>query len=167
MARDREALRRQLQERMENQARVCPNEDCPVYGQTGAHIVKNGRTRQRQQRYRCNECRRIFTATEGTPFYGLHTDWVDVLEALAMLAERNSMAAVARVKQVHPNTVALWLKKVGPYAQAVEEVLVQELGVDQLQVDELWTYVGNRGGKGGILRPTRRALFGRRPPSIR
>ena len=165
MARDREALRRRLQERMESQARVCPNEECSVYGQTGRHIVKNGRTRQGQQRYRCNECRRIVTATEGTPFYGLRADWVDVLEALAMLAERNSIAAVARVKEVQPNTVANWLKKVGPHAQAVEEVLVQEFGVDHLQVDELWTYVGNRGGKGGILRPTRRAPFGKQPPS--
>lgn len=165
MARDREALRRRLQTRMENQERFCPNGNCASYGQTG-NIVKNGRTRQGQQRYRCQECGRIFTATAGTPFYGLRADWVDVLEALAMLAERNSIAAVARVKEVQPNTVANWLRKAGQHAQAVEEVLMREFGVEQLQLDELWTYVGNRGGKGGIPRRKIREHSGRRPPSI-
>jgi len=151
---------------MEDQRRFCPNEGCASYGQTGAHIVKNGRTRQGQQRYLCKECGRIFTATAGTPFYGLRTDWVDVLEALAMLAERGSIAAVARVKEVQPNTVANWLKKAGQHAQAVEEVLLREFGVEQVQLDELWTYVGNKGEKGGTPRLTRPESSGRRRPSI-
>jgi hypothetical protein len=60
MARDRAALRRRLQTRLESQERFGPNENCASYGQTGEHIVKNGRTRQGQQRYRCKACGRIF-----------------------------------------------------------------------------------------------------------
>ncbi len=145
MARDREALRRRLQARMESQERFCPDEDCSCHGQTGPHIVKNGRTRQGQQRYQCKGCGRIFSATQGTPFYGLRTDWVDVLEALAMLAERNSLAAVARVKEVQPDTVANWLKRVGQHAEAVEEVLLQEFRVEQVHTGRAVDLCGQQG----------------------
>ena len=167
MARDRARLRRRLQQRLESQERLCPNQECAHYGHSGKHIVKNGRTRQGRQRYVCKGCGRIFSATQGTPFYGLRMDWVEVLEALAMLAERNSIAAVARVKEVQPDTVANWLRKVGPHAQALEEMLLQDFGVSQVQLDELWTYVKHKGQKGGTRRAKRVGSSGRRRPSTR
>lgn len=163
MARNRAKTRQRIQALLETQERACSNRDCPDYGQTSG-IVKNGHDRRGRQRYRCKTCQRGFTATYGTPFRKLKTDWVEVLEALALLAERNSLSAVARVKQIKRDTLANWLKKVGAYAQEVEEILVREFGVSQVQLDELWTYVANRGGKGGILRAKRPESSGKRPP---
>lgn len=161
MARDRRKTRRRIQALLEAQERACPNPDCPDYSQT-APIVKNGHDRRGRQRYRCKTCRRSFTATYGTPFRKLKTDWVEVLEALALFAERTSLAGVARVKQIKPETLANWLHKAGQYAQEVEELLVREFAVSRVQLDELWTYVQNKGGKGGTARPQRPVPSGKR-----
>lgn len=146
---------------MEQQERFCPNEECSDYGKKDqGNIVKNGHDRKGIQRYKCKSCGQDFTATRETPLHKLKTDWVDVLEALAMLAERNSIAAVARVKEVKPDTVAHWVKKAGEHAEVVETVLVQGLGVDRVQLDGLWSYVKNKGEKGGIRKARRRGSSG-------
>jgi len=76
-----------------------------------------------------------------------------IIEALAMLAERMSIAAVARVKGVKEETVSSWLREAVNNVEAIEEVLLKEYHkeyhVDKAQMDSLWTYVGNRGKKGG------------------
>jgi len=47
----------------------------------------------------------------------------DILEAVAMLAERMSIAAVARVKGVKEDTVSSWLKKAANHVEKIEELL--------------------------------------------
>ncbi|MFQ5795921.1 MAG: hypothetical protein ACE5JP_12845 [Candidatus Bipolaricaulia bacterium] len=128
--------------------RPCLNPDCPDYG-SSTQVIKAGKDKRGRQRYLCKGCHRGFSATKGTLFYRLRKPQKDFLEALAMLAERNSMAAVARIKGVKEETVAGWLQKAGEHAQEVETYLVRDFHVSQLQLDELWTYVQNKGGKGG------------------
>lgn len=143
--------------------RPCLNPDCPNYG-SFSQVIKAGQDKRGRQRFLCKTCRRGFSATKGTLFYRLRKPKKDFLEALAMLAERNSIAAVARVKGVKEETVARWLEKAGQHAQEVEEYLLRDFHVSQLQLDELWTYVRNKGKKGGIPRLKRVASFGRPRP---
>ena len=111
--------------------KFCDNKKCPDYGQTNNdNIIGFGHSPNGIQRYRCKTCEVTFTETKGTIFYGRHTPRKDILEALAMLAERMSIAAVARVK--------------------IEEVLLKDHHVDKAQMDSLWTYVGNKGKKGAM-----------------
>jgi hypothetical protein len=86
-----------------------------------------------------------------------------------MLAERMSqgipprpqiLAAVARVKGVKEDTVSSWLKEAASNVEAIEEVLLKEYHVDKAQMDSLWTYVGNRGKKGGYERNQIKVAFG-------
>jgi transposase-like protein/IS1 family transposase len=135
--------------------RPCFNPNCPDVG-SSAHVIKAGKDKRGRQRYLCKTCCRSFSPTKGTLFYRLRKPKKDFLEALALLAERNSIAAVARVKQVKEETVAGWLAKAGRHAQEVEEHLLRDFYVARLQLDELWAYVRNRGGKGGTPRRPRR-----------
>jgi len=129
--------------------RFCDNKQCQDYGKTdNDNIIGFGHSRNGTQRYRCKTCGVTFTQTKGTIFYGLRTPQKDILEALAMLAERMSIAAVARVKGVKEDTVSSWLKEAANHVKEIEEVLLKDYHVQKAQMDSLWTYVGNKGKKG-------------------
>lgn len=131
--------------------KFCDNKKCPDYGQTNNdNIIGFGHSPNGVQRYRCKTCETTFTETKGTIFYGCHTPRKDILEALAMLVERMSIAAVARVKGVKEDTVSSWLKEAANNVEDIEEVLLKDYHVDKAQMDSLWTYVGNKGKKGAM-----------------
>jgi len=131
--------------------KFCDNKECPDYGQTDKNnIIGFGHSPNGVQRYRCKTCGVTFTQTKGTIFYGRHTPQKDILEALSMLAERMSIAAVARVKGVKEDTISSWLKEVASHVQEIEEVLLKDYHVQKAQMDSLWTYVGNKGKKGAM-----------------
>ena len=150
--------------------KFCDNKKCPDYGQTDKDsIISFGHSANGVQRYRCKTCGVTFTDTKGTIFYGCHTPPKDILEALAMLAERMSqgipprpqiLAAVARVKGVKEDTVSSWLKKAANHVEKIEELLLGDYHVDTAQMDSLWTYVGNKGKKGGTKRNQIKVLSG-------
>ncbi len=131
--------------------KFCDNKECPDYGQTNNdNIIGFGHSPNGVQRYRCKTCETTFTETKGTIFYGCHSPRKDILEALAMLVERMSIAAVARVKGVKEDTVSSWLKEAASNVEEIEEVLLKDHHVDKAQMDSLWTYVGNKGKKGAM-----------------
>ena len=71
-----------------------------------------------------------------------------------------AFAAVARVKGVKEDTVSSWLKKAANHVEKIEELLLGEYHVDKAQMDSLWTYVGNKGKKGGSKRNQIKVLSG-------
>ena len=144
----------------------CSNADCPDYGRSGSgHVVRYGFTRRGVQRYQCRTCGKTFTATCGSVFYGLRHDPQTVLECLALLAERNSQAALSRVKGVKEETIAAWLKRAAAHVEQIEPVLIGKYRVRRAQLDALWTFVGHKGEKGGGGKKLSAAAFGAARPS--
>ena len=127
----------------------CPNEDCSSCGIFGPHsdhnIVGNGTYTtahgEKRQMYLCNVCRKPFSETAGTPFFGLKAPMKMVCIALNELAEGLGVRAVARIHHVEPDTVLKWLRKAGQHCEAVSAYMMQELELSQVQLDELWTFV--------------------------
>ncbi|MFL5696842.1 MAG: hypothetical protein ACJ797_07010, partial [Ktedonobacteraceae bacterium] len=75
----------------------CWNEPCADYGQVGkGNISKNGKTDTGVQRYRCQTCRKTFTETKGTLFYRCRHSEETMVECLAMVGDRASLAAIHR-----------------------------------------------------------------------
>lgn len=64
-----------------------------------------------------------------------------LLDAMAMLVERNSLRAIGRIKQGKPNTILHWLDLAGQHAAAVNKHFLRGLPLTQAQIDELWTFV--------------------------
>jgi len=152
---------------LDNKIRFCINGECLDYGVEGrGNIVGYGR---RIRRFRCKTCGRVFSASKGTFFYRLRTDVHVILEALHLLLEGNSIAAVARVKGVKEETVANWLKKASEHADEVNGLLVRDLHLTQVQVDELWGFVKKRRRTSTPKRTifVRRVMFGLGSPSSR
>ncbi len=107
----------------------CWNPHCSDYGRVDlGNIRRFGRTQAATQRYQCRTCNGTFVETIGTVFYGRHHPQELIIECLALLAERNSLAAIHRVKRVKEETVVAWLRV------AVEQV--EQLLNDNLFLDE-------------------------------
>jgi transposase-like protein len=140
----------------------CLNEACSNYKQVGlSNIVKSGKTEKGVQRYHCKTCKQGFTETKGTMFYRCRHTEGEIVECMAMVGERNSLAAIHRMKGIKEETVCRWLKLAQSHIEQIEEHMVEnhhQLGA--VQLDALWTYVGHKGEKGGELRKKEKGLFG-------
>jgi transposase-like protein len=139
----------------------CWNATCSAYGKLDAgNIRKFGRTPAGTQRYQCTICHRTFVETSGTVFYGRHRSQDTIIECLALLAERNSLAAIHRSKGVKEETVMDWLRTAAAHVEQIEALLLANYHLSRAQLDALWAYVGNKGEKGAIAKPTSAARSG-------
>ena len=124
---------------METQRQWCDQTSCPDRGKIGARNIKPYSHVER--RYYCTTCTHTFSADRGTFFDTLRTDRHVLLDAVAMLVERNSLRAISRIKPCKPHTVLHWLDLAGQHAAAVSQEFIQGVHVTQAQIDELWTFV--------------------------
>ena len=126
----------------------CWNRECLDYGRTNhGNIVRYGRTGKGTQRLKCTTCERVFVANKGTVFYGRHHSPKEILECLAMLAERNSLAAIHRIKGIKEETVMDWLLEAANHVEEIETILLTNYHLTRVQLDAMWTYVGHKGEK--------------------
>src|SRR4051794_19711935 len=103
----------------------CWNPSCTEYGQVGCgNISRFGWTQAGTQRYQCRTCGRTFVETIGTVFYGRHHTQDTILECLSLLAERNSLAVIHRVKSIKEVTVMAWLRLAAEYVERIEALLL-------------------------------------------
>jgi transposase-like protein len=129
----------------------CWNRECPDYGKTNhGNIVRYGRTSKGTQRLKCTTCGRVFVANKGTIFYSRHHSPKEILECLAMLAERNSLAAIHRIKGIKEETITDWLRKAANHVEEIEALLLANYPLTRVQLDAMWTYVGHKGEKADV-----------------
>lgn len=125
--------------------KVCGNPACASYQQVKVgNVIRYGKTRQGQQRYRCKTCGRTFNAQAGTVFYRCRTGTKDMVEALALLAEGVRISSVARVKGVKTDTVLAWLRRAAGHGLKLDQAMLENYPLSASQIDALWTYVGSK-----------------------
>jgi transposase-like protein len=128
----------------------CLNEACENYNKIiPDNMIKYGQTEKGVQRYRCKTCKKTFTQTKGTMFYRLHHSKDEVVECLAMVEDKSSLAAIHRIKGIKEETVCSWLEKAEEQVSKIEDSLVVPHKLSCIQADALWTFVGHKGEKGG------------------
>jgi len=115
-------------------------------GDTAGHGSTRGK-----RRWRCHGCGRSFGATTGTPLAGLKTDVGEIARALLVVMRRGSLRAAEEITGHKYETIGEWLRRAAAHAEALTEVLVQELHLTAVEVDEFWSFVQT---KKGALRPT-------------
>src|SRR6266540_1547880 len=71
-----------------------------------------------------------------------------------LAAERNSLAAIHRVKGIKEETVMDWLRLAADHVERIEALLLANFQLTRAQLDAMWTYVGHKGEKGGARRRT-------------
>jgi hypothetical protein len=85
----------------------------------------------------------------------------EIVETLAFAAESVRVSSLTRVKGHKEDTILDWLRDAARHAAAIEEILMAAYRINRGQLDALWSYVGNKGEKKAIRRPTRVVSSGR------
>ena len=117
----------------------CPDPDC-----TTPYVVRNG-TLKGRQRFHCKGCGAWFGETHDTPMYRLHTPPEEVGRSLLLVVmRRGSLRAAEEITGHKYETIARWLRLAAEHAEALSEVLVQDLELSTLEVDEFWSFVRRR-----------------------
>src|SRR5215204_4637687 len=133
----------------------CWNKKWAYSGRVEAgNLRKFGFTRKGRQRWQCSACKKVVAETKGTVFHGKQYDEPTIIECFAMLAERNSHAAIHRIKGIKEETVTAWLVGAAPQMEQIEEVLLKDHKMSRAQLDALWTYVYQKGEKKGSQKKT-------------
>jgi transposase-like protein len=142
----------------------CLNEACEDYNEVNhGNVIKSGKTDKGVQRYLCKTCKKSFTETKGTIFYRCRHTEDEIVECMSMLGDRNSLAAIHRIKGIKEETVMKWVEKARDHVKQFER-LVRKKKLSCVQIDALWTYVGHKGEKGANQKRIQKARFGVEKP---
>jgi transposase-like protein len=124
----------------------CPRKQCKDYGKTGKGniIIKEKYGKEARYLLKCRTCKHCFSETRGTAFFCLHASKEDVLRVLAMLPEKGSIRGLARATGHSTNTISYWIKVAGEHCKEVNEYYLNDLKLERVQVDEIWSYIKKR-----------------------
>ncbi len=115
-------------------------------------IRRFGRTQAGTQRSPWRTGHGTGGAPIGTVFDGRHHPQETIIECLALLAERNRVAAIQRVKGVQEEPVVAWLRLAAQHVERSAAILLANYRLTRAQLDAMWTSVGHTGEKGGVRR---------------
>jgi IS1 family transposase len=126
--------------RVDTSHHFCPDPNCRYGGWTGlGNISANGHPSGGPWRQlHCSRCGGYFLETQGTPLHGKRVSPDTLVWAIAALAEGLGIRAVARVFEVDPNTVLVWLVEAADHLEAFSRHFLYDVHVDQIQLDALF-----------------------------
>jgi IS1 family transposase len=118
----------------------CPHPRCRYRGWVGlGNLHANGHPSSGPWRQlHCTGCGGYFQETHGTPLHGKRVAPEKLVWAVGALAEGLGIRAVARVFEVDPNTVLVWLVEVADHAAVFSRHFLHDVRVTQVQLDELF-----------------------------
>lgn len=122
---------------------VCVNPDCPHHGKSGT-VVKSGKSGKNTIMYCCQYCKKRFSETYGTLFHHKHKDHKLITQVLQSLAEGGTIRGTGRVFEISKDTIITWLVEAGKHCAEVEKMLIGKFNFTQVQVDELWSFIGKK-----------------------
>ena len=126
---------------------VCINPECDEYGVEGlGNVTIRCRYGVDSIRFfRCRCCRTEFSERHGTPLFGLRLPHAKIVSVVSHLAEGTGVRKTARLTGVSRDAVGRILNRVGNHAKDVHDRLVRGLDVSEVQMDEMWSFVGKKG----------------------
>jgi transposase-like protein len=121
---------------------ICLNPDCPDYRKrnTGT-IIKKGFNAKGNQMFKCKTCGVRFPETKGTVFYNRHLKEEQIIMICKLLVEKNGIRAIERIMEIHRDTVSHVVEDLARHARDVTDFLIKNVGLTEVQVDEMWSFV--------------------------
>ena len=114
-----------------------------------ANIKKNGKKSSAKQNYYCKECRRQFIGDHALTYKGWHSDLIHKI--LLMLVRGIGIRDIAEIEKIS-------IKKVlSTLVNSNHTLKPKQSHYDCLEVDEFWTYVGNKKNKKWLIYAYHRA----------
>ena len=117
----------------------CDNASCKCYNQVGLGNIKI-QSRAKGQVY-CNCCKNRWVLTKGTIFFGMKTPIDKVIQVLLLLVRGMGVRNTCRQEGVTADSVLFWLEKAAAHANGFTSYMQTEMHLDQVQIDEFWSFV--------------------------
>jgi hypothetical protein len=70
------------------------------------------------------------------------------MRAILIVLRRGSLRAAEEQTGHNYDTIAGWIKRLGEHAEAMTEILAREMDISEVEIDEFWSFVGQKGGPG-------------------
>ena len=114
---------------------------CPICGSDD--VMKNGMTRRGKQNHKCRDCGRQFVEHPQAQLKGPDT----LSKIKLLLLERISLAGIARVMGVSESWLQNYVNQLYAAVEPKVSVIPKAVGKHTVQMDELWSFVDNKGNK--------------------
>jgi transposase-like protein/IS1 family transposase len=105
---------------------------------------RSGKHRNGLQRYSCKQCRKTFTEDHAQPLGDMRLPMEKATLILKLLVEGTSIRSIERLTEVHRDTIMRLLLTAGEKCQTLMDSKMQNLKINYLQVDEIWTFCGKK-----------------------
>lgn len=110
-----------------------------------AETIRYGRTAAGHQRHRCKACGRTVTESpEPSPIAPMRLPFDRAVLVLSLLTEGMSIRSAERITGHHRDTICRLLVLEGGKCERLLESLVEGVEVENVQADELWSFVGKK-----------------------
>ena len=138
-------MRIQSKENLEKTANLfCSKKYCRMRWKVGqGNIVCAGKQGDKQ-RFKCTCCNRRFIETKHTLFYRKKFSKEKIILLCKLLAHKNGIRPISRIMEISTGTVEEYLSHIAAHCQAVNEFLIKESKLDQVELEEFWSFVKKR-----------------------
>ena len=89
----------------------------------------------------CKPCKTIFSVRKGTMFYRLHTPLDKIIRLLSLLVSGMGVNAVCRTEDVTADSLRSWIVLASHQVNGFTAHMQQEMKLEQVQIDEFWSFV--------------------------
>ena len=106
---------------------------------SGTNIVKNGIKQNKKQNFMCNDCTRQFIGDHALSYKGCHSDLNHKIEL--MLVRGVGIRDIAEIESISI------VKILSVLTNSKKIIKPKKAHYNELEIDEFWTYVGNKNRK--------------------
>lgn len=103
---------------------------------------KHGRDRKGNQRFRCCDCLKTFTAPRCRPIGPLRIDVGKAEAVIGALMEGCSIRSIERMLNIHRDTVLALILQVGERCREFFFRTIQGIQTEVIECDEIWSWAG-------------------------
>lgn len=121
----------------------CPKHDCKDYGirHKGNLNVQFTYGKNGRHMLYCTTCKSRFSETSCTAFFGAKYSAEQVGSIIRCTAEGNGVRATGRILGLDKDAVNRVILKAGEHCQMMMDNLLVQLGLTEVQMDELWSFI--------------------------
>lgn len=146
----------------------CPVERCSSHDsvQKKGLSIRYWRAKETIRYLRCHDCGREFSERQGTPLFNLRISEDKAFDILNHLSEGCGTRKTSRLCKIKVETVIRLQRRSGDHFKLWHDKHVRGLTVEEVQLDEKWSFVGKKTEelrpRGSSRRGSRRSVGPRR-----
>lgn len=122
---------------------VCTNPKCIAHKKCVGKLVKNGKQRNGEQRYKCKICGKTCNMWSHTPARGVHSKDT-FLRVAREFSSGGTIADISARENLRKDTVIIWLLRLGTWCHAFSKANLHGIAAHFIQLDEIMSWVGRK-----------------------